>query len=299
MKKGMFFKKVVPLYLVLSLVTSILIGSNSFALDEYQQQISESKNVALQSVSEEVYERPSIMFAPESVEESVLYGDINGDGNRNSIDFAIMRMYLLGIIKDFDSKKVVEDYDSIKAADVNGDGNITAIDFALMRKFLMGMIKTFPVEKTVTEPVSVTGISIEDKVLKLNVGEESTIDASVLPSNADKKDITWSSDNSEIASVSQSGTVTAVKTGAANIIAETVEGGFKTYCNVIVSQPADSMALDKSTYSMKTGDSVKLNAVFTPENSTNKKVKWSSDNTDVASVGQGGVVTAFSEGTAI
>lgn len=298
MKKGMFFKKVIPLYLVLSLVTSILIGSNSYALDEYQQQISESENVALQSVSEEVYERPSIMFAPESAEKTVLYGDINGDGDRNSIDFAIMRMYLLGIIKDFDSKKVVEDYDSMKAADVSGDGNISAIDFALMRQFLMGMIKIFPAEKTVTEPVTVTGISIEDKVLKLNLGEEHIVEASVLPSNADKKDITWSSDNSEIATVSQSGTVTAVNTGAANIIAETVEGGFKTYCNVIVSQPADGMTLDKSTYSMKTGDSVKLNAVFTPENTTNQKIKWSSDNTDVASVGQGGVVTAFSTGTA-
>jgi len=70
----------------------------------------------------------------------VIYGDVNGDGDFNSIDYGYLKMYLLGQIKEFPSK------DGMIAADVNGDGTVNSIDYAYMKMRLLGQISKFPVE---------------------------------------------------------------------------------------------------------------------------------------------------------
>ncbi|WP_010243506.1 DUF4982 domain-containing protein [Acetivibrio cellulolyticus] len=72
---------------------------------------------------------------------SLKYGDLNGDGSFNSIDFALMRSFLLGIIPEFPVSN------GSVAADVNADEQVNAIDFALMRSFLLGIITEFPADK--------------------------------------------------------------------------------------------------------------------------------------------------------
>jgi expansin (peptidoglycan-binding protein) len=72
-----------------------------------------------------------------------IVGDVNGDGEVNSFDYAYMRVYLLGVSKDFPSP------DGLEAADVNGDLNVDSLDFALMRSYLLGKIKKFPKSEAV------------------------------------------------------------------------------------------------------------------------------------------------------
>jgi hypothetical protein len=62
-------------------------------------------------------------------------GDLNGDGNVNSIDFAVLRLHLLG------STPLTGTY--LSNADVNRDGSVNSIDFAFMRQYLLGMIFSF------------------------------------------------------------------------------------------------------------------------------------------------------------
>ncbi|OPZ87826.1 MAG: Endo-1,4-beta-xylanase Z precursor [Firmicutes bacterium ADurb.Bin419] len=66
---------------------------------------------------------------------AALIGDLNGDGKFNSIDFGLMRIYLLGgSLSDFN------------AADVNGDGSVNSIDYGYMKQHLLGIITSFPKE---------------------------------------------------------------------------------------------------------------------------------------------------------
>ncbi|WP_010251290.1 dockerin type I repeat-containing protein [Acetivibrio cellulolyticus] len=81
------------------------------------------------------------VFAEEGIvnDNVAIYGDVNGDNKVNSLDFAYMRQYLLGIITNFP-------YDNgIKAADVDGNGAFSSIDFGFMRQYLLGKIDDFPV----------------------------------------------------------------------------------------------------------------------------------------------------------
>jgi len=72
-------------------------------------------------------------FSKDSASE--LLGDVNGDGEVNSIDFGLLRMHLLGI-NPLEGTAVTN-------ADVNSDGKVDSIDFALIRKYLLGMISDF------------------------------------------------------------------------------------------------------------------------------------------------------------
>ncbi len=68
---------------------------------------------------------------PTPTDSAVLSGDVNGDGLFNSIDFATLRMILLGM--------TVDKYEHWEeAADLDDNGAVNAIDFALMRKRLLG-----------------------------------------------------------------------------------------------------------------------------------------------------------------
>ena len=90
-------------------------------------------------------------------------------------------------------------------------------------------------EITVKEKViSVTGIALNKTSLPLTEGEEFTLVATVTPDNATNKNVTWTSDNEAVATVSAEGVVKAIKAGTANITATTVDQGKSASCTVVV-----------------------------------------------------------------
>ncbi|WP_010242977.1 glycoside hydrolase family 9 protein [Acetivibrio cellulolyticus] len=80
---------------------------------------------------------------PTSTPEVIL-GDLNLDGQANSIDFALMRGYLLGTVHFPSDPETAAQFKT--AADLNGDNSINSIDFALFRSRLLGLIIKYPVE---------------------------------------------------------------------------------------------------------------------------------------------------------
>jgi hypothetical protein len=83
--------------------------------------------------------------------------------------------------------------------------------------------------------IAVTGVSLNKSSISLSVGGLETLLATVTPSNATNKDLTWNSTNTSVAKVSTNGTVTAVSAGTATITVATVDGNKKASCFVTVS----------------------------------------------------------------
>ncbi|HOQ00052.1 MAG TPA: glycoside hydrolase family 11 protein [Acetivibrio clariflavus] len=81
----------------------------------------------------------NISFSIKTPDESFIVGDIDGNGEISSIDYGLLKKYLLGFIDSFDYEYGLE------AADVNGDGEINSLDLALYKKYLLGIISEFAI----------------------------------------------------------------------------------------------------------------------------------------------------------
>ena len=86
-------------------------------------------------------------------------------------------------------------------------------------------------------PAAVTDITLSENNLTLNVGESSSLTATVAPDDAGNKNVSWSSSNSNVATV-ENGLVKAIAEGNAVITATTEDGGFTATCNVAVQTHA-------------------------------------------------------------
>lgn len=72
-------------------------------------------------------------------EQMVKYGDLNGDNHINTLDYILLRRYVLRVINEFP----IPDMD---IADLNGDGKINIIDYSLIRRYILKIIDQFPVQ---------------------------------------------------------------------------------------------------------------------------------------------------------
>lgn len=82
--------------------------------------------------------------------------------------------------------------------------------------------------------VSVSSITLDKNSLDLKIGETAVLTATVSPENATDKTIVWTSSDSSVAAVDETGTVTAVAAGNTTVTAA-VKGGKSAVCEVAVS----------------------------------------------------------------
>ncbi len=134
--------------------------------------------------------------------------------------------------------------------------------------------------------ISVTGVKLDKSSVSLKVGETTNLKATVSPSTATNKSVTWESSTPGVATVDQNGKVTAVGVGDATITV-TADGGKTATCTVTVSAATvavTGVTLDKSSASLTVGGTTTLTATVAPESATNKNVTWESSNTGIATV---------------
>jgi uncharacterized protein YjdB len=147
--------------------------------------------------------------------------------------------------------------------------------------------------------IKVTGITLDKTIMTLDVGgAPGTLTATVTPTSATDKTVTWTSSNAAIATVIN-GMVTAVTPGTTTITAKTVDGGFTATCQVTVNAavvPVTGISLNKTALALSVGASDILVATVTPTSATDKTVTWTSSNAAIATV-INGTVTAVAPGT--
>ena len=140
--------------------------------------------------------------------------------------------------------------------------------------------------------VIVTSVSVKPSSLSLKVGETAQLTATVTPVNADNDNVSWSSSDNSVATVSN-GIVTAVKEGTSTITVTTIDGGKTATCAVTVSTdivPVTGITIDQgATAEVEEGKTITLTATVQPDNATDKTVTWSSSNDAIATVANGAV----------
>jgi len=149
-----------------------------------------------------------------------------------------------------------------------------------------------------TTLVSVTSVSLNASSLALKTGMTSQLVATVSPPGATNQAVSWTSSNTEIATVNSSGLVTGVAAGSATVTVITADGSYTATANVTVTVGVASVSLNIVTTTLSIAQTVQLVATVLPSNAPNKSVTWSTSNSGVATVNSSGLVTAVGGGVA-
>ena len=145
----------------------------------------------------------------------------------------------------------------------------------------------------------VTSISLNKSSTTIYVGDTEQLTATLFPSDASDTTITWTSSNTNIATVNKDGVITAKSAGSAIITAKTNDGSnLSAACTVTVKNVlATSISLSNTSLTLDIDETAQLVATIYPNNATIKTVSWKSANTTIATVNNYGVVTAVAAGT--
>lgn len=150
------------------------------------------------------------------------------------------------------------------------------------------------------EPILPESISLNSKSANLTVGDTILLIAEVKPDNVNQLTLNWSSTDSDVAQVDQNGNVTAKAPGEADINV-TTQNGKKASCHVKVEDRyIEKIILNMASASLEKDESFVLSVKsYEPSNATETLiVTYESSNSDVASVGEDGTVTAHKSGNA-
>jgi len=178
----------------------------------------------------------------------------------------------------------------------SGNGNIS--DTSYITVYKKGTSTTVGGESIATKNYP-KSVALNEENLNLKVGSSSQLLATISPSNVNQS-VSWSSSNTNVATVDENGLVVARGVGSAIIVAKTING-LTDSCKVVVgnySVDLKGVRITTEYAVLPIGIKKQLVAVFEPSNATNKTVTWSSSNTSVATVDASGIVSTISPGTA-
>lgn len=204
-----------------------------------------------------------------------------------------------------------------KIATVDSTGKVTAVSAgtaSITCTAQDGSDKKATCKVTVTDPtppkpsvVKVAKITLNKTTASVGKGKTMQLTATVTPTNATNKAVTWKSSNTKIATVSSTGKVTTKSAGTVTITCTAKDGsGKKATCKVTVTESkppvkptvkVTKVTLNKKTETLSPKETLTLKATVIPTNATNKGVIWKSSNTKIATVSSTGKVTAKAAGT--
>lgn len=148
--------------------------------------------------------------------------------------------------------------------------------------------------KITVNPIMAESITLDRTEIEAQIGETFTLTATISPDNTTDKSVTWTSSDTNVATV-EAGVVTSVGVGEAVITAATVNGLTATCAVTVTRILVESIVIDPSSIEGERGEQIQLTATVLPENATNKTLDWVSDDEFIAKVSETGLVTIMSE----
>jgi len=209
-----------------------------------------------------------------------------------------------------DIDEIIWKSDDPDVAEVDSDGRVTAkgAGKATIRVTVnSGTYGTAFAECEVTVTAPIAGVSITPSEATLSVGEELQLSFVTSPDGVAFDRAEWASGNTDVAVVDDSGKVTALSEGQADITVTVFQADMQVSDTITVTVedadepvvPVTGISIEAPVTEVRAGGTIQLTAVTTPDNATFKGVIWTSGNPDVATVDENGVVTGMTSGEAI
>lgn len=142
--------------------------------------------------------------------------------------------------------------------------------------------------------IAIETLDISQKSVNLFVGEEADLATKITPEDATYQDVVWSSADNSVVSIDQEGHLVAENAGGAYITAYSHSGKNVAYCYVRVEDTTLNLSEQEIVITM--GQKYQLNARIPGDKQT---LTWKSDNAEIASVSEDGLVTGIIPGTAV
>lgn len=232
---------------------------------------------------------------------NIAYGDkvklLKGVKVKNSTGFNAKKLLKLKIMYKMDAEST---YKKVKEVNSKKPGKYK-VTYEITDEINHKAKKT--VIYKVLSSVEVSSITLSSKSKTLYLGGKASQKKYTLkvkkikPASASAKKVEYKSDNSTIATVSQKGVIKAKKPGTVTITVKATDGsGTKATCRVKVCQYVTKLGLTAASTSLDVGNAMQLRTSVTPSNATNKKVKFTSSNTEIATVSDSGSVRALRPG---
>ena len=150
------------------------------------------------------------------------------------------------------------------------------------------------------DTVAVQSVKLDETSILLYEGETQTLKATISPAEATNKSVSWTSDNTAVATVSDDGLVKAVAAGDAVITVTTADGGKTATCAVTVKASIVSVkgvTLDKSELTILIGQKETLVATVNPDNASNPAITWASSAPQFVTVSDNGEIEGVGVGS--
>lgn len=232
---------------------------------------------------------------------NIAYGSkvnlLKGVKVKNSTGFNAKKLLQLKIMYKMDAES---EYKKVKEVDSKKPGKYK-VTYEITDEINHKAKKT--VIFKVLSSVEVSSITLSSKSKTLYLGGKASQKKYTLkvkkikPASASTKKVTYKSDNSSIATVSQKGLIQAKKPGTVTITVKATDGsGTKATCKINVRQYVTKLDLTAASTTLDVGNAMQLRTTITPSNATNKKVKYASSDATIATVSESGSVRALRPG---
>ena len=239
------------------------------------------------------------------------YGDAMNEAQlMNDIEVNVGSSLPLAVGMDFvlDYKPVPENVTNPEITLTSSDENVVSVsqDGRVTAKMIgkayinLSQSTAFETLKTIEVQVMPVATAIELENVELFEGTNKKVIVNVTPSDGYNV-FDWKSDNEEVATVADDGTITGKKPGTANISVSSQDGSQLTATAVVTVKeviPIDKITLSEPGYDMMIGDKTLINCLLEPIDASVGLLSWSTTNDRVATVDADGLVTAVGAGEA-
>ncbi len=167
-------------------------------------------------------------------------------------------------------------------------------DKVILENGIIGYIYQTYVTELPTAQIEKIEVNIDNTTLQK--GERKQLKLTITPPEASNNKVEYSSSNAGVATVDDKGNITAIRSGTATITVKSKSNNVKGEITITVYSPVTKINLDQSEIYMAVGDTFKINATIEPDDADDKTIVYKSDNEEIATIQENGVITAKKEG---